>query len=48
MMFMAAGALIQAGVEIDWHLARNTGHGIDPESLELGAKFLRNTLVPKG
>jgi len=48
MLFLAAGALIQAGAEIDWHLARNTGHGIDPESLELGAKFLQNTLVPKG
>jgi phospholipase/carboxylesterase len=48
MMFLAAGGLIQAGVEIDWHLARNTSHGIDPESLELGAKFLQNALVPKG
>jgi phospholipase/carboxylesterase len=48
MLFLAAGALIQAGAEIDWHLARNTGHGIDPESLELGAKFLQNALVPKG
>ncbi len=48
MMFLAAGALNQLGVVIDWHLARNTGHGIDPESLELGAKFLQNELAPKG
>ncbi len=48
MMFLAAGALLQVGAEIDWHLARDTGHGIDPESLELGAKFLQNILVPSG
>jgi predicted esterase len=39
-MFLAVGALQQAEVAVDWHLARSTGHGIDPESLELGAKFL--------
>jgi len=32
--------LQQIGAKADWHLARNTGHGIDPESLELAAKFL--------
>ena len=45
-MFLAAGALQQAGAAVDWHLARNTGHGIDPESLELGAKFLEAALKP--
>ncbi len=48
MLFLAAGALMQIGAEIDWHLARETGHGIDPESLELGAQFLRNAAAPKG
>lgn len=41
MMFIALGALQQVGAGVDWHLARNTGHGIDPESLELGAQFLK-------
>jgi phospholipase/carboxylesterase len=41
MMFTALGALQQVGAGVDWHLARNTGHGIDPESLELGAQFLQ-------
>ena len=40
MMFIALGAMQQAGVPVDAHLARSTGHGIDPESLELGAQFL--------
>jgi len=40
MMFIALGVLQQIGAKADWHLARNTGHGIDPESLELAAKFL--------
>jgi phospholipase/carboxylesterase len=40
-LFIALGALQQVGAGVDWHLARNTGHGIDPESLELGAQFLK-------
>jgi phospholipase/carboxylesterase len=47
MMFMAVGALQQIGAQVDWHLARNTGHGIDPESLELGAQFLQAAFVPR-
>ena len=43
-MFMAVGALQQVDAVVDWHLARNSGHGIDPESLELGAKFLESVL----
>ena len=45
MMFVALGALQQAGVTVDWHLARNTPHGIDPESLELGGQFLLKALA---
>lgn len=45
MMFVALGALQQAGVEVEWHLARNTPHGIDPESLELGGQFLMKALA---
>jgi phospholipase/carboxylesterase len=40
LMFVALGALQQVGATVDWHLARNIGHGIDPESLELGGQFL--------
>lgn len=47
MMFMAVGALQQVDAVVDWHLARQTGHGIDPESLELGAKFLESALKPQ-
>jgi phospholipase/carboxylesterase len=47
LMFVALGALQQVGVPtIDWHLARNVAHGIDPESLELGAQFLLKALSP--
>jgi len=44
LMFVALGALQQVGATVDWHLARNVGHGIDPESLELGGQFLRTHL----
>lgn len=47
LMFVALGMLQQAGVAVDWHLASNTAHGIDPASLDLGARFLEGTLAPK-
>jgi phospholipase/carboxylesterase len=46
LMFVALGALQQAGVTVEWHLARNIGHGIDPESLELGGQFLLKAFGP--
>jgi len=45
LLFVAVGALQQVGATLDWHLARNIGHGIDPESLELGGQFLRTHLL---
>jgi phospholipase/carboxylesterase len=45
LLFVAVGALQQVGATLDWHLARNVGHGIDPESLELGGQFLRTNLL---
>lgn len=45
MMFVALGALQQAGVAVEWHLARSVAHGIDPESLELGGQFLLKALA---
>ena len=44
LMFVALGALQQVGANVEWHLARNVGHGIDPESLELGGQFLLSSL----
>jgi phospholipase/carboxylesterase len=47
LMFVALGALQQCGVAVDWHLARNIAHGIDPESLELGGQFLLKALTDR-
>jgi phospholipase/carboxylesterase len=45
LMFLALGALQQVGAEVDWHLARNVPHGIDPESLELAGQFIMKALA---
>jgi phospholipase/carboxylesterase len=45
LMFVALGALQQVGAEVEWHLARNVPHGIDPESLELGGQFILKALA---
>jgi phospholipase/carboxylesterase len=45
LMFLALGALQQVGAEVEWHLARNVPHGIDPESLELGGQFILKALA---
>ena len=47
LMFVAIGAMQQADVTVEWHLARGVGHGIDPESLELGGQFLLKALAGK-
>jgi phospholipase/carboxylesterase len=47
LMFVALGALQQVGATVEWHLASNTAHGIDPGSLDLGARFLEGVLAPK-
>jgi len=39
-LFLAAGQLGLAGVNVQWHLANGVGHGIDPESLDLAGGFL--------
>ena len=39
-LHLAAQALAVAGVSVQWHVARGTGHGIDAEGLELGGRFL--------
>jgi phospholipase/carboxylesterase len=40
-LFLAVGALQQAGVTVQWHLARGIGHGIDPQGLALAGQFLK-------
>jgi phospholipase/carboxylesterase len=49
---MAANGLAAAGVPVRWHISRGVGHGIAPDGLELGGKFLVDAfagrLVPKG
>jgi len=39
-MHAAAGALGDAGFRVRWHVARGVGHGIDPEGLEMGGRFI--------
>jgi phospholipase/carboxylesterase len=39
-MFAAAQALAGADVGVEWHLSRGVGHGIDPEGLALGGRFI--------
>lgn len=37
---MAANALAAAGIPVEWHLTAGLGHGIDPEGLAIGGRFL--------
>ena len=39
-MFLAANQLGLAGARVQWHLARDMGHGIDPEGLAMAGQFL--------
>jgi phospholipase/carboxylesterase len=36
----ARSALAGAGVPVEWHIRPGLGHGIDPEGLEMGGRFL--------
>jgi phospholipase/carboxylesterase len=44
-LFLAVGALQQAGVLAQWHLARGVGHGIDPQGLALAGQFLKTAFA---
>ncbi|MEQ8745940.1 prolyl oligopeptidase family serine peptidase [Pyruvatibacter sp.] len=44
-MHGAAGALADAGFGVRWHVARGVGHGIDPEGLALGGRFIADCLA---
>ncbi len=39
-MFEAVMALAGAGFAVRWHLSHGLGHGIDPDGLEIGGRFI--------
>lgn len=39
-MFEAVMTLGGAGLNVRWHLSHGVGHGIDPDGLELGGRFI--------
>jgi phospholipase/carboxylesterase len=44
-MLIAREQLAQAGLPIEWHIARGIGHGIDATGLKLGGAFLRQAFA---
>jgi phospholipase/carboxylesterase len=44
-MFIAREQLAQAGLPVEWHVARGIGHGIDAEGLHLGGAFLKQAFA---
>ena len=44
-MTIAREQLAQAGLPVEWHVARGLGHGIDPTGLKLGGDFLRSAFM---
>jgi phospholipase/carboxylesterase len=43
-LFMAAGAMADAGLGCLWRISRGQPHTIAPDGMELGAQFLRGAL----
>lgn len=39
-LFLSIEGLATAGVSVEWHICSGIGHGIDPEALEIGGRFL--------
>ncbi|HEX7776007.1 MAG TPA: dienelactone hydrolase family protein [Parvibaculum sp.] len=44
-MHEAVRALAEADVAVQWHVSPGVGHGIDPEGLEIGGRFLRDAFA---
>ena len=44
MMFDAAEGLCEAGASCQWHISPGIPHGIGPDGLEIGGRFLRKAL----
>ena len=47
-LFMSANALGAAGVPVQWHMAKGLGHGIEPEGLALGGRFIADAFSGRG
>ena len=47
-LFDAAATLGACGVPVQWHVSSGIGHGIAPDGLELGGRFLRDVLAGRG
>ena len=47
-LFEAATMLGACEVPVQWHVSRGIGHGIAPDGLEIGGRFLRDVLAPGG
>ncbi|MDE1173140.1 MAG: dienelactone hydrolase family protein [Parvibaculaceae bacterium] len=43
-MFEAVMTLGAAGLAVRWHLSHGLGHGIDPDGLELGGRFIADAI----
>ena len=46
-MTIAREQLAQAGLPVEWHVARGLGHGIDPTGLKLGGDFLKQAFAAR-
>lgn len=44
-LFEAAAALGACQVSVQWHVSRGVGHGIAPDGIEIGGRFLRDMLA---
>ena len=44
-MLQAKGSLEAVGLEVETHLRPGLGHGIDPEGIALGGRFLAEALA---
>ena len=47
-LFDAAATLGACGAPVQWHVSRGIGHGIAPDGLEMGGRFLRDMLADGG
>ncbi len=43
-IFSAAAGLAEAEIPVEWHISQGIPHGIGPDGLELGLKFLKRVL----
>ena len=42
-LFLGIEGLAAAGVSVEWHICNGIGHGIAPEALEIGGRFLADS-----